>query len=117
MPPAMASITEVEGSGTAVTVTKELLSHFARHRCRSSGWVLDSSHSQGGNLMTTPLSLNDHPRPSSCINRSKALERQRIEKLSVEERIRMALSLKQRIANLLPGPDVSDPNATVTRPA
>ena len=67
--------------------------------------------------MATPAPLNDHPRPSSCINRSKELERQRIEKLSVEERIRLALSLKQQIAGLLPGLDVSNPNATVTRPA
>jgi hypothetical protein len=70
-----------------------------------------------GNPMATPVSLNHHPRPSSCINRSKELERQRIEKLSVEERIRMALGLKRQIADLLPGPDMSDHNAPAARPA
>ena len=67
--------------------------------------------------MATPVPVNHHPRPSRCINRSKELERQRIEKLSVEERIRLALGLKQQIAELLPGPAMSDHNAPATRSA
>ena len=67
--------------------------------------------------MVTPVPLNHHPRPSGCINRSKELKRQRIEKLSVEERIRLALGLKQQIAELLPGPAMSDHNAPATRSA
>jgi hypothetical protein len=67
--------------------------------------------------MATPVPVNHHPRPSRCINRSKELERQRIEKLSVEERIRLALGLKQQIADLLPCPDTSDHNDPASRSA
>ncbi|MBU6277310.1 MAG: hypothetical protein KGQ61_11795 [Planctomycetes bacterium] len=45
------------------------------------------------------------PRRSACMERSRELERQRIEQLSVEERIVLALSLGERLAVLptMPG--------------
>lgn len=53
--------------------------------------------------------LPDHsPRPSACITRSKAFERERIEQLSVEERIRLALGLKKRLAHLIRAGRVND---------
>jgi hypothetical protein len=42
------------------------------------------------------------------MNRSKEFERQRIELLSVEERIRLALSLKERFAGILQNNRVDD---------
>lgn len=70
-----------------------------------------------GSTMRTNGPLHPHPRPSRCINRSKELELQRIERMSVEERIRLAIGLKERIANLLPHPAVSDNDAASVRPA
>lgn len=67
--------------------------------------------------MPSPGPINPHPRPSRCINRSKELERQRIDRLSVEERIRLAIGLKDVIANLLPSPPVSAVDAAPVRPA
>ena len=64
--------------------------------------------------MHNPAPLNPTPRPSRCINLSRELERERIERMSVEERIRLAIGLKERLARLLPGPSTNDPNATST---
>jgi len=44
------------------------------------------------------------PRPSECIKRSHELERQRIDRLSIEERIQLALRLKENLAELIPTP-------------
>lgn len=52
--------------------------------------------------MPKPSSSSHQPRASGCINRSKELERRRIERLSIEDRIRLALGLKERIAEILP---------------
>ena len=64
--------------------------------------------------MHNPAPLNPTPRPSRCLNRSRELERERIERLSVEERIRLAIGLKERLARLLPVPSTNDPNAAST---
>ena len=48
------------------------------------------------------------------MNRSRELERERIERMSVEERIRLAIGLKERLARLLPDPSTNDPNAAST---
>ena len=64
--------------------------------------------------MHNPAPLNPTPRPSRCINLSRELERERIERMSVEERIRLAIGLKERVARLLPGPSTNDPNAAST---
>lgn len=53
--------------------------------------------------MHSPVPFNPAPRPSHCINLSRELERERIERMSVEERIRLAIGLKERLARLLPG--------------
>ncbi len=66
--------------------------------------------------MRSPAPLNPHPLPSRGINRSKELERQRMERLSVEDRIRLAIGLKKRIASLVPGPPISDRDASFIRP-
>jgi hypothetical protein len=65
----------------------------------------------------TPVPLDHHPRPSRCIRRSQELERKRIERLSVEERIRMALGLRGRIVHLLQAAEATDSDAPSTRPA
>ena len=62
-------------------------------------------------FMHNPAPLNPTPRPSRCIKRSRELERQRIDRMSVEERIRLALGLQERLARLLPGPATNDPHA------
>lgn len=41
-------------------------------------------------FMHNPAPLNPTPRASRCMNRSSELERQRIDRMSVEERIRLA---------------------------
>jgi hypothetical protein len=57
------------------------------------------------------------PRRSGCIERSQEFERQRIERLSVEERIRLALSLKDRFAGLQHGTRADDGDGTSAKPA
>ena len=54
--------------------------------------------------MSQPSHSHHRPRPSGCIARSQALERDRIARLSVEERILMALGLRDRLAGLRPSP-------------
>ncbi|NQW48328.1 MAG: hypothetical protein HQ464_11255 [Planctomycetes bacterium] len=50
------------------------------------------------------------------MNRSKEFERQRIERLSIEERIRLALSLKERFAGILQSTRADDHDGTPARP-
>ena len=57
----------------------------------------------GENLPAVPFSALPRleipsPRPSRCMNRSRELERQRIDRMSVEGRIRLALGLQERLA-------------------
>jgi hypothetical protein len=51
------------------------------------------------------------------MNRSKEFERQRIEQLSVEERIRLALSLKERFAGILQNTRPDDRDDATARPS
>jgi len=51
------------------------------------------------------------------MSRSRQLERDRIARLSVEERIRMALSLRERLSGLEPGPQVNSTDAESRPPA
>lgn len=55
-------------------------------------------------LMSHAPRSHHRPRSSGCIARSQALERDRIARLSVEERILMALGLRDRLAGLRPSP-------------
>jgi hypothetical protein len=50
------------------------------------------------------------------MNRSKEFERKRIELLSVEERIRLALSLRERFAGILQNTRAEDHDGAPTRP-
>jgi len=50
------------------------------------------------------------------MNRSKEFERQQIELLSVEERIRLALSLKERFAGILKKTRTDDHDGARARP-
>ena len=56
-------------------------------------------------------SRSQSPRPSRCMNRSRELERQRIDRMSFEERIRLALGLQERLAL----PTGAADNATLLR--
>jgi hypothetical protein len=67
-------------------------------------------------MATSPRSSH-HPRRSRCIDQSRSYERERIERLSVEERIELALSLKQRFAELLPHPGPDERDVAPPRPA
>jgi hypothetical protein len=49
------------------------------------------------------------------MNRSKEFERQRIELLSVEERIRLALSLRERFAGILQNTRADDHDGAPAR--
>jgi hypothetical protein len=49
--------------------------------------------------------------------RSQALERDRIARLSVEERILMALALRERLAGLEPSPQADHADAESRQPA
>jgi len=57
------------------------------------------------------------PRPSGCIARSKELERDRITRLSVEERILLALSLRDRFAGLERSPRMDNGDDKTRQPA
>lgn len=58
--------------------------------------------------MSSPSLPDPRPRPSACIARSKVFERERVEQLSVEERIRLALGLKKRLTQLIRAGRVND---------
>ena len=60
--------------------------------------------------MVNSPSSSHRPRRSLCIDRAQEFERQRIERLSVEERIRLALSLKERFAGLVHNHPANDRN-------
>ena len=67
--------------------------------------VLDIQPGNAGRYtrgMARPPSPHHRPRPSNCMARSHELERDRIARLSVEERILMALGLRERYAGLEP---------------
>lgn len=67
-------------------------------------------------LLMVPSPIPSHrPRSSDCMNRSKEFERQRIELLSVEERIRLALSLKERFAGILQNTRADDHDGAPAR--
>jgi len=60
--------------------------------------------------MVNSPSSSHRPRRSLCIDRAQEFEQQRIERLSVEDRIRLALSLKERFAGLVQNPPANDRN-------
>ena len=66
--------------------------------------------------MVPPPIPSHRPRSSGCMNRSKEFERQRIELLSVEERIRLALSLRERFAGILQNTRADDHDGAPARP-
>ena len=67
--------------------------------------------------MPSPPRPSHQPRPSGCIKRSQELEQERIDRLSIEERIELALSLRERLGELLPCSRPDDRSGTPAQPA